>query len=103
MSGGMQNRFNTTTVCRGPPHAALHLIFSTTDEAAHRTCWLSQDPTTKEILRYKGWDETLAFVKDYIGLHGPFDGFWAFSQASYQHSTPFDCSYNPPAAFLAAL
>ncbi|CAL8463976.1 g3511 [Coccomyxa elongata] len=41
-----------------------------------------QDPTTKEILRYKGWDETLAFVKDYIGLHGPFDGFWAFSQGT---------------------
>ncbi len=50
--------------------------------AAFNAKLVSQDPTTKEILRYKGWDETLAFVKDYIRLHGPFDGFWAFSQAS---------------------
>ncbi len=42
---------------------------------------VAQDPDTKEILRYKGWDESLAFIKDYIALHGPFDGFWAFSQA----------------------
>jgi hypothetical protein len=43
--------------------------------------WLGQDPKTKEILRYEGWDASLAFIKDYIALHGPFDGFWAFSQA----------------------
>jgi len=42
---------------------------------------LAQDPVTQRIVRYDGYDVSLAFVKDYIALHGPFDGFWAFSQA----------------------
>ena len=41
-----------------------------------------QDPHTKEVLRYVGWDESLSFIKDYIGLHGPFDGFLGFSQVA---------------------
>ena len=34
------------------------------------------------VVSYDGFDESLAFIKDYIALHGPFDGLWAFSQAS---------------------
>ena len=41
-----------------------------------------QDPHTKEVLRYVGWDESYAYIKDYVALHGPFDGFIAFSQVS---------------------
>ena len=32
---------------------------------------------------YDGFDESLAFIKDYIALHGPFDGLWAFSQVQF--------------------
>jgi hypothetical protein len=39
-----------------------------------------QDPHTKEVVQYLGWDESFRFILDYIALHGPFDGFWAFSQ-----------------------
>ena len=45
---------------------------------------LVQDPNTQEILIYKGWDETLKYVEEYIAANGPFDGFWAFSQVSRQ-------------------
>ena len=45
-------------------------------------CVLVQDPNTQEILIYKGWEETLKYVEDYIADNGPFDGFWAFSQVS---------------------
>ena len=41
---------------------------------------LVQDPNTQEILIYKGWEETLKYVEEYIAANGPFDGFWAFSQ-----------------------
>lgn len=44
-------------------------------------CWLAQDPVTQRIIGYDGYDVSLGFVRDYIALHGPFDGFWAFSQA----------------------
>ena len=33
-----------------------------------------------KVVRYDGFDESLTFIKDYIALHGPFDGLWAFSQ-----------------------
>ena len=45
---------------------------------------LVQDPNTQEILIYKGWEETLKYVEEYIAANGPFDGFWAFSQVSSQ-------------------
>ena len=40
-----------------------------------------QDPITKEVIRYEGYDDSMAFLKDYIALHGPFDGLLGFSQA----------------------
>ena len=41
--------------------------------------WCSQGEGGK-VTSYDGFDESLAFIKDYIALHGPFDGLWAFSQ-----------------------
>eukprot|EP00884_Botryococcus_braunii_P001937 jgi/Botrbrau1/11744/Bobra.0195s0070.2 len=40
-----------------------------------------QDPDTQKW-RYFGWEQTLAFITDYIALHGPFDGLMAFSQGT---------------------
>ena len=44
-----------------------------------------------KIVRYDGFDESLTFIKDYIELHGPFDGLWAFSQV-YHSLYPVQCS-----------
>jgi hypothetical protein len=40
---------------------------------------LIQDPDTQKW-RYFGWELTLAYMTDFISLHGPFDGLMAFSQ-----------------------
>lgn len=49
-----------------------------------------------KVVSYDGFDESLTFIKDYIALHGPFDGLWAFSQVphlrlsmSLLHDLPF--------------
>lgn len=35
-----------------------------------------------KVESYDGFDESLSFIKDYVALHGPFDGLWAFSQVA---------------------
>ena len=42
-----------------------------------------------KVVSYDGFDESLAFIRDYITLHGPFDGLWAFSQVGH----PDFCCY----------
>ncbi|CAK0786421.1 hypothetical protein CVIRNUC_009634 [Coccomyxa viridis] len=44
--------------------------------------WNAQRGEGGKVTSYDGFDESLAFIKDYIALHGPFDGLWAFSQGT---------------------
>ncbi|CAL5226171.1 g8998 [Coccomyxa viridis] len=44
--------------------------------------WNAQRGESGKVVRYDGFDESLTFIKDYIALHGPFDGLWAFSQGT---------------------
>ncbi len=48
-----------------------------------------------KVVCYDGFDESLAFIKDYIALHGPFDGLWAFSQACHDLQSLLKISEGP--------
>ena len=72
-------------------------------QAAGCYCWLQSmkmmkctvQGDTGKVVSYDGFDESLAFIKDYIALHGPFDGLWAFSQASQDLQSPLYFSERP--------